>query len=410
MARADWRRPQSLRAHAPVIEHRTHRMIQITLIHGTWARGLPTFARMRTAHRAKWAREGSSFRSSLNWQLDQQGIPHAMDTFEWSGANSFLERDDAARDLAQRLAGSRPDQRHVIIAHSHGGNVALRASQIMLDRGWPKPPLSIITVATPFIHIRHEIEKRWLKFLGAYLSVCLAALWLHLRAFDAMGVPWMPLTTGVLFLKFLLGGSLVFLLIFHIVAERISDWSERLANAGYYGPADELADLLVLRGTEDEASMGLALGLIGVRLSDIGGLLTTLTFALVFILFIALVASSTALAYFGVEGIESSLGFFAGRNFSVRDVFDLASSIGFAMAVAMILPGLFKCAFGRELLIGTAALSVTANSAPDVASTATIVTLNRGGQGESPLLHSLYDHPYCALEIAKWLAAGREVG
>ncbi len=380
-------------------------MVQITLIHGTWGRGIPLVAKHRMAHRAKWCRPGSAFRIDLDRALQRDGMHYDVNTFEWSGANSFLDRDAAARNLADRLLASGSTHRHVLIAHSHGGNLALRAAQIIADRGWPGPALSIVSIATPFIHIRHEENGREFKLIGAYLSACLAALWIHLRLFDAMDAPWMPLTLGLIFLKLALGGSLIFLLIFGYVSETISSWSERVAKAGHYREADRLADLLVLRGTEDEATMVLALGLIGVRLSDISGLLATLAFTLLFLLFAVLAAVSAVLTFAGLSFEGPWFHQLLSGGAPVRTLFDVASSVGAAMLAAMLLPGLFKSVFGRELLIGTAAVSVTANSAPNVSSKATIVTLDRGRQGETALLHSLYDHPDCASEIAKWLAA-----
>ena len=85
----------------------------ITLVHGTFAR------------RARWIRPGSK----IFLHLRRAG--YEVEAFQWSGRNSFRARSRAADQLRLRLeenASRRPGLRQIVIAHSHGGNVALLAT------------------------------------------------------------------------------------------------------------------------------------------------------------------------------------------------------------------------------------------------------------------------------------------
>src|SRR5262249_27654013 len=73
--------------------------------------------------------------------------------FAWSGSNSHRGRiiaGDALRDFLTTGISQFPAARHFIIAHSHGGNVAIRALQT--------PTLSdrisgLACLGTPFLHV-----------------------------------------------------------------------------------------------------------------------------------------------------------------------------------------------------------------------------------------------------------------
>jgi pimeloyl-ACP methyl ester carboxylesterase len=89
--------------------------IVLTLIHGTWAPHAP------------WTLPDSPLRKALAGQL---GDRIAFETLEWSGANTHRARREAAQKLRAQLADSiaaNPLARHFLVAHSHGGNVALYA-------------------------------------------------------------------------------------------------------------------------------------------------------------------------------------------------------------------------------------------------------------------------------------------
>jgi pimeloyl-ACP methyl ester carboxylesterase len=85
----------------------------ITLIHGTFAPN------------ARWTWDDSSLCRHLT---DRLGPSTRFFRFNWSGRNDHEARLEAGKSLRKflraRLA-ELPDYRHTIVAHSHGGNVAL---------------------------------------------------------------------------------------------------------------------------------------------------------------------------------------------------------------------------------------------------------------------------------------------
>ena len=128
----------------------------IILVHRTWGRGI--FPKMsdlkrRYCHGTKWwFEEGSQFCARLDAALKSSSLDWPIRAFLWTGTNSVNARDSAARDLSNQLREDMkdPDATAVIIAHSHGGNVALRALQhleSMTDR------IRVVTLATPFLRV-----------------------------------------------------------------------------------------------------------------------------------------------------------------------------------------------------------------------------------------------------------------
>src|SRR5262245_29667993 len=106
----------------------------IILVHGTWGRGF--FPKRRQVSLLPpsdrwWLEEGSQCHAGLVEALKSASLNWPIRAFLWSGANSIHARDCAARELSQQLRKDLqdPDATAVIIAHSHGGNVALRALQ-----------------------------------------------------------------------------------------------------------------------------------------------------------------------------------------------------------------------------------------------------------------------------------------
>jgi hypothetical protein len=114
------------------------------LIHGT----IPRLGPFRFFAQQGWIEEGSLFRSGLTAAVNAIFIP-----YKWSGANSHSDRLRAAKDLATSLRQSlnvRQFLPHYIVAHSHRGNVALYALNLLT------PPerrriAGIVTLGTPFI-------------------------------------------------------------------------------------------------------------------------------------------------------------------------------------------------------------------------------------------------------------------
>ena len=89
--------------------------VVITLVHGTFAPDAP------------WTWPDSALRSLWPGTSER---PVCFSVFGWSGGNSHRDRVAASRELAEHLRALTTTYRaasHLVVAHSHGGNVALGA-------------------------------------------------------------------------------------------------------------------------------------------------------------------------------------------------------------------------------------------------------------------------------------------
>jgi alpha-beta hydrolase superfamily lysophospholipase len=85
---------------------------------------------------AHWTKDGSLIRRVIAERLARDAFAVEFDVFRWPGRlhrkpnNSHKDRFRAGRELAARLADRidrGPFTPHFIVAHSHGGNVAMPA-------------------------------------------------------------------------------------------------------------------------------------------------------------------------------------------------------------------------------------------------------------------------------------------
>ena len=167
----------------------------LTLVHGTWA------------DTKGWVAPGSFLRRELERRLATDGTPKGAPyvqspnvregvnvvfrEFAWAGTNTHAARTEAGARLADFiLAGyaQHPAARHIIIAHSHGGNVALYA---MRDPAAREAVDGIVTLATPFIHVKPRDPHRYAGVV-AWLMLGAAAL-ASFVLLDALKLAWAPL-------------------------------------------------------------------------------------------------------------------------------------------------------------------------------------------------------------------------
>lgn len=114
--------------------------IVVTLVHGTFAKG------------ALWTKDGSVLRQEIAAELGRQEKDVIFDVFEWSGRNTHKARVKAGYQLAdhvRELKKRYPLAKHFIVAHSHGGNVALLAHKHLPSE---LHATGIATLGTPFIY------------------------------------------------------------------------------------------------------------------------------------------------------------------------------------------------------------------------------------------------------------------
>lgn len=117
--------------------------VLVTLVHGTKLKliGDPR----------RWLEEDSQFRQSFNAHAAKNNLSAKVETFNWSGANSVFKRLEASSSLAKHLnvlTKKYPNAKQVVIAHSHGGNVALKALDDLNPNG---RDVHVVTIATPFL-------------------------------------------------------------------------------------------------------------------------------------------------------------------------------------------------------------------------------------------------------------------
>jgi hypothetical protein len=140
--------------------------IVITLVHGTRLLWLP--------RRFAWTKESSPLSVHLRNGTNDRVV---LRRFEWSGANSPSGRSKAAKELQKHLhegITEYSNARHFLIAHSHGGNVALYALRDSLLR---ERIDGLVCLSTPFLYAHQRdlgsCADEMLVFVGLYSALVL---------------------------------------------------------------------------------------------------------------------------------------------------------------------------------------------------------------------------------------------
>jgi hypothetical protein len=209
----------------------------------------------------------------LDAALKSASLDWPIRAFLWSGANSVHARDCAAKELSDHLTKDLqdPDTTAVIIAHSHGGNVALRALQHLgsADR------VRVVTLATPFLRVFAQSFElsMWVNlFMGLALCIILFAGVLAIDSGLHILNAARKITNDnevVPTIIMALAGVVSFLIVRWLnkvfINPRAALAIEQVAHYDTKGAA--ASRMLVIRGVDDEASLSLAAGSIGSRLS-----------------------------------------------------------------------------------------------------------------------------------------------
>jgi len=241
----------------------------ITLVHGTWPRGF--FPRRQRQNRCPlWFEEGSAFFARLNAELGD--IPHKITPLLWSGANSIFVRDKTAHILAEYLSGEHaehPRAAQLVIAHSHGGNIALRALHRLHQRGASRlsgaesaSPL-VVMLATPFVEVQDaDFGNRPTYIRLAVIFAIYMLLYVLAKAvFPTEDVLPMLIRFAVIFI---LIGFIWWYWLSQRATARRQNQVEALKGATRLGEIvlAQAKRLLIIRAIDDEASLVLALGTI----------------------------------------------------------------------------------------------------------------------------------------------------
>lgn len=223
-----------------------------TLVHGTWA------------DKAPWAQADSRLARGLR---ERFGADTPIESFNWGGWNRVGTRSRGARALAQHLreAPLAEDQRRFVIAHSHGGNVALYA---LRDEAAAARTAGVATLATPFLVASRRLYSARLEAARITLLAVVGLLLLALAGATADGLSaGRPAALGwglfVLIAGLLLWGLAR-------LARAWDRFADRVVAAMAFGPIAR-ERLLVLRSPGDEASILLlsarvllAIGMVGL--------------------------------------------------------------------------------------------------------------------------------------------------
>ena len=228
------------------------------LVHGTWPAGgflAHTYPRFFKACPA-WFDEGSEFRRAIEAEIP--GIEWRV--FKWCGDNSEVERRRAAwafGDALGRGLDTAPDACHVVIAHSHGGNVALWALG-SLDETKRDRVAGLATMGTPFLHFAQRklssIENWYLRSVLAgqlmfWFAICALPIVAVTSALERRGLGADDLFAFAIATAGLVAGSKGW----RELRRRAAELEQRRP----VGP-ERLASFVALRSRGDEASRVIA--------------------------------------------------------------------------------------------------------------------------------------------------------
>ncbi len=387
----------------------------ITVVHGTRPRGLlPEIVRfkqwVRGLMRRKrlvpppfWFEKGSPFLDRLSTELGD--IPHKITSLVWSGANSIFVRDKTAHVLVEQLSAEHaehPQAAQLIIAHSHGGNIALRALRLLhppdgsrLREADGANPL-VVTLATPFIEVQHADFGDEPGLVRAALILALwIPSWVLTKALFPVNEFGKPLLiSGAVTLVF--AGFIWWYGFSKRAARRRQNHVEALRTATRLGKivSAHAQRSLIIRAVDDEASLLLAF-------STIVNFFITRAIRyirwIIFGPFSAVLLSVFVIRYFKLSVEQADM---LEQQEWYEDAIQLVCS-----ALVLFLFGLLsvaRTAHGRELAISPLECQINTQSTPDAKGLSEIVTLVRRTHAKS-LRHGIYDHEDCAKTISDWV-------
>jgi hypothetical protein len=311
--------------------------------------------------------------------------------FNWSGDNSVFQRAKAATDLKLYLEKHLTlDTPLMIIAHSHGGNVAMQA--ITQFEGVSR--VYLCTLATPFLRLfesKRDFYGSEKVLIGAGIVTSVLALYLlaiTLGIDDSSIEQFLAFAVIAGFAgSWIIGGFLHRLLINPLPKNKVpTHWQLKpsLLSEATVADAKLLDDrLLILRGIDDEAALSLAAGALTNRLLRFLYNLTA-TRSVIFLYFLALPAQALKLYN---DNIPIIVGLF----------------LFLVTLLCLFLPSVTRSVFGTELAFGAARCDALFDSVPD-SDRAKVVTL-RAESDQEQLIHAIHHNPAAPPSIVDWFAA-----
>ena len=218
----------------------------VTLVHGTFALDAP------------WTHADSALCRTLPGLIGDDRVGFVR--FQWTGGNRMRDRDDAADELVpflDALGATYPNARHVVVAHSHGGNVARRALARLTTPGSVE---LLVCLSTPFLTVQPRAlgPHGILALRGVLSAAIVAALMLTLDRFPAVSMAQvMEMSEAVIkvwLAVIAVGDGLTFFKLAPFLIERLR---RRALAVLAREPRDVGTQTVILRATSDEASMTL---------------------------------------------------------------------------------------------------------------------------------------------------------
>jgi hypothetical protein len=403
-----------------------HRLL-VTLVHGTWPREWFSQVRsffamlLRRNQGPRWFDEGSPFLTCFSTELD--GIPHEIKRLPWSGKNSIFARDKAAHDLAKHLSAENaqhPQATQLILAHSHGGNIALRALHLLqqedraqLRGGNGTNPL-VVTLASPFVEVHRADFGQGVTTARAYAFISIAMLLISLVSIFHTDLSPFSLRG---FIVAALSGFIA-LGWTHLRTGARLEKVRKLADLTSLGKMSSVqaARVLVIRAIDDEASLTLALGAITNYV--------TIKFKIFPILFFVLPVLAGLLSWtprsepldllqgLQIDRYDHDDGYRFEKFRSAvkqqidqqRDYIEQELKIGCLVLISILFLFVIlgRAVYGRELALCPMECQINTQSTPDaigLSKVVTLVSLTQDGKWR----HSIYDHDNCAKTIADWV-------
>ena len=387
----------------------------ITVVHGTWPRGLfPKIGRFKQRARGLvrrkrlgpppfWFEEGSPFLDRLSTELAD--IPHRIRSVLWSGANSIFVRGKTAHILAEHLSAEHaeyPQATQLIIAHSHGGNIALRALHLLrqpdssrLREAEGANPI-LVTLATPFIEVQHANFGDEPTLVRAAVALALwTPSWVLTKALFPMNEFGKPLLiSGAVAL--VVAGITWWYWFSKGATRRRQNHVEALTTATRLGKimSAQAQRLLIIRAVDDEASLALAFSTI------VNFIITRVIRYIRWIIFgpfSAILLSVFVIRYFKLSFEQEDM-------LQQQEWYENAIQV-VCSALILFLFGLLtvaRTAHGRELATSPLECQINTQSTPDAKGLSEIVTLVRRTHAKS-LRHGIYDHEDCPKAISDWV-------
>jgi hypothetical protein len=171
--------------------------------------------------------------------------------FRWNGKNSHRERIRASWALLehlQREIAANPDAKHVILAHSHGGTVAVNALARSGD-SLPRGAISqLICMATPFAYVVPANWEHTWAFTASLASLIAPIPVLVITRFTDLSAPITTLLCLAIMMVTLLAVSLPLVLYARDVGLKYIE-----------AMRDLCVPTTMLRGTRDEATLTIGL-------------------------------------------------------------------------------------------------------------------------------------------------------